>query len=112
MKELDFKEIWKAPFHSDELYIFSSNNVMTAANFSEEKGEEILSNICKALNGEEAYKYENVNVDGCELTINGVLIVIRGWGHLTGVGGLHLHPDEAAKVQDKFIKYIIDKISK
>lgn len=79
MKELNFKEIWKAPFHSDGLYIFSSNNVMTATNFSEEKGEEILSNICKALNGEEANKYENVNVDGCELTINGVLIVIRGW---------------------------------
>lgn len=112
MKELDFKEVWKAPFHSNGLYIYSSNSVMTATNFSGEKGEEVLSNICKALNGEEIDKYENVNVDGCELTINGVFIVIRGWGHLIGVGGLHLHPDEAAKVQDKFIKYIIDKISK
>lgn len=47
IKKLDFKEIWKAPFHSNGLYILSSNNVRAVSNLSGRKGEEILSNIVK-----------------------------------------------------------------
>lgn len=34
------------------------------------------------------------------------IILLRGWGHLTGVGGLHLPPDVAAKIQDEFGEWI------
>ena len=108
---IDFKEVWKAPFRSDGLYIFSDNNVMAATNFADDKGIKILNDICDALNGKEITKYNNIQVNGCELTIDGCLIVIRGWGHLTGIGGLHLEPKEAVKVQDEFIEYIVNKIS-
>lgn len=109
---IDFKEVWKAPFHSDGLYIFSGNNVMAATNFNDDdKGIKILNDICDALNGKEITKYNNIQVNDCALTIDECLIVIRGWGHLTGIGGLHLEPEEAVKVQDEFIKYIVNKIS-
>lgn len=52
----------------------------------------------------------DIEVDGCELTINECLIRIRGWGYLIRIGGLRLKPEEAAKVQDEFINYIVNKI--
>lgn len=74
------------------------------------KEKKILQDICDALNGWKINKYKDVEVNGCELTINGCLIRIRGWRHLIGIGGLHLKPEEAVKIQDEFIKYIINKI--
>ncbi len=38
-------------------------------------------------------------------------ISIRGWGALTGTGGLHLDGDIAAKMQDEFAEFIIEKIN-
>jgi len=39
-------------------------------------------------------------------------IIIRGWGHLTGCGGLNLNEDEAVIIQDDFANYIIEKLTK
>ena len=39
------------------------------------------------------------------------LLRIRGWGHLTGVGGLHLSNEEAIKIQDEFGEYITNKLN-
>jgi hypothetical protein len=39
-------------------------------------------------------------------------IIIRGWGHLTGGGGLGLSQEVAALIQDQFALYIINKITK
>ena len=39
-------------------------------------------------------------------------IMIRGWGHLTGMCALHLDHDVARKIQDDFAKWIVDKLKK
>ena len=39
-------------------------------------------------------------------------IIIRGWGYLTGSGGLGLSQEVAALIQDQFALYIINKITK
>lgn len=38
-------------------------------------------------------------------------INIRGWGHLTGTGGLGFSDKKATKIQDEFAQFIIDKLS-
>lgn len=38
-------------------------------------------------------------------------IIIRGWGYLTGCGGLNLDQTEAAIIQDQFAIYIINKLT-
>lgn len=39
------------------------------------------------------------------------VISIRGWGYLTSPGGLNLSSDDAAKIQDDFGKYIVEKLN-
>ena len=40
-------------------------------------------------------------MDGFVVASNGAMVCqIRGWGHLTGSGGLALHPNDAGDVQD------------
>jgi len=40
------------------------------------------------------------------------VFLIRGWGHLTGIGGLHLPQEEAARLQDEFEQYIVETLNK
>jgi len=58
-----------------------------------------------AIEGEVTYDREQqtINVDG------NVILIIRGWGHLTGT--LNLQPEKAAFLQDEFAKYIVEKLS-
>ena len=37
-------------------------------------------------------------------------IIIRGWGGLTGVGGMTLEPEIAIQMQNDFAQFIIDKL--
>lgn len=40
------------------------------------------------------------------------ILRIRGWGHLTGIGGLHLSEEEAIRIQDEFGDYIVEQLNK
>lgn len=50
--------------------------------------------VCKTEEGENA---------GKEIKI----LLVRGWGMLTGVGGYHLPVEEASKIQDEFTAHIL-----
>lgn len=101
---MNFKDIWKLPFHCTDLYIFSSNNVMVYT------GKE-TENICSLLNGDEGNKYNDIELkNSVELYTNEKYLgTIRGWGHLTG--SLKLDPEKAAAIQDLFIEWILKRIS-
>lgn len=48
---------------------------------------------------------------GNELLINDEsVLVVRGWGMLTGSGGYNLSTDEAIEIQDSLVKYIAELI--
>lgn len=59
------------------------------------------------IEGEVVYNVEQgtIEVDGK------VLLLVRGWGHLTGGGGLNLKPEQAKVIQDDFANYIVQKLS-
>ena len=79
------------------------------------RNEKTQKSILKILNGElemktkHSFTYENgcIVMDG-EYTI----IMIRGWGNLTGIGAHNLAEDEAANIQDTFAAWIIEKLTK
>jgi hypothetical protein len=69
---------------------------------------DIVNGVTKPQN-ENTYVFnENKGV----ITINGKnLILIRGWGFLTGVGGLNLPDDEAFAIQNKLGRYLTEKLN-
>ena len=45
------------------------------------------------------------------IKLNGdVIILIRGWGYLTGIGGLNLEPEIASAIQAAFAEHIVNKL--
>lgn len=39
-------------------------------------------------------------------------LLVRGWGHLTGIDGMRLSEDDAAKVQDDFANWFCNILNK
>lgn len=73
-------------------------------------------NVLALINGEREGFLEGtvkfIKEEGV-ITLDGaVIILIRGWGHLTGGGGLNLPADEAARIQDEFGNFIANQLSK
>lgn len=111
MKIETFKDVWMPPFRVWGSYIFAKGEVMalTSADYC---SEEELKKICSLLNGEDVPKFSKVEiVDPTTIKVNEKYFLIRGWGHLIGTGALHLDEDFAAKLQDDFVKWIIETIS-
>lgn len=78
---------------------------------------EIKTYIVRLLNGDilpvpyefescTEFRYENCHVYQGDTKI----IRIRGWGYLTGIGGLDLDPNLAMGIQDEFGNFIVDKL--
>ena len=78
-------------------------------------GTESKEKIIRIVNGADEPIHNDFNLTYEDGTIkaNGlVLILLRGWGHLTGVGGLHLPAEEALRIQNEFGEYILERLTK
>ena len=114
---MSFKEIYKTPFSVPRefggMYAFTANKTKVFTAF-DENAKMHMKNIVNILNGETfACKYakEEIKTDKAKIIVKDYPILIRGWGNLIGSGGLNLNPKEAAKIQDDFIKWIIEEIT-
>lgn len=103
------KEVWKAPFRTSFPYIFTSNGKM-ALTIYDDKAKRILDTICSILNGKGGTIKTVEREDAITFLVNGSVLVVRGWGYLTGVGGLNLPEEEAVKVQDEFAEWIFETL--
>lgn len=115
MKEnLTFKDVYIPPFKVGdlEIYTFSSNGIKTFTAFGD-KAQAHMNHIVSLLNGELTEKYDksDVIVDKDKLYVKGSLIMVRGWGTLIGSGGYGFNPTDAVKIQDDFIKWVVDTIT-
>ena len=113
----DFKkeDIWIPPFYNDyDCYIKSSNNVMLFSICTSNKT--LIKNIITKLNGESIefkYKFKKSNDDFQLIQYNDKnVLLMRGWGHLTGCGALNLPEKEAAIIQDEMEDWVIETLNK
>lgn len=111
-----FEDVYKKPFRADEYgsYVWSSNGVMTFSS-CDNANLPFMKRVCRILNGEIKadfpHKFE-ASKDNTAILYNGELVfLVRGWGHLTGFGGLNLNPKIAANIQDEFIKHVIKTLN-
>lgn len=130
---LTWKDVYKLPLRQEEACEFM---VMTADNQrafdfewpawdTYEKGKglpiEVEQQIIAKLNGdasiiiEPLYNFSYINGDIYAFsTINKKkkhIMMIRGWGHLTGTGALNLSDEDAVRIQDEFGQYIVETLN-
>lgn len=107
------QDVYKAPFHTDGTMIWSADNVMALMagdNFHDPR--KLLERTCQILNGEvqsngnPGISYFNGEIfNGAQL-----LLVVRGFKHLTSSGGLSLSLESALKLQDEFGEWVCKKL--
>lgn len=115
-----FREIYELPLVQDIYEQWVSNRI------SDSKGqfvfeftmndEKAQSKILDAINGVKPLENKELSfihsegyiIDDYERKI----ILIRGWGNLTGGGGHNLSSEDAANVQDTFAEFIAYQLNK
>ena len=135
MKKIpDFKEVYKFPLKYVEDCPFM---VLTADNQREfdfewqawptyEKGfgidDKSICVIIEKLNGDNnviienyynfTYKDGEIWAFSTKAKKKKHIMLIRGWGRLTGTGSLHLSESTATKIQDDFGKFIVETLNR
>ena len=119
-------ECYKLPLYLSDycMYVWDADENMALSAFNlvyDENGDfapgekERINHIIDIINGECPTDYEakwTAGDDVTEIYYDGKFqFLVRGWGHLTGCGGLNLPKDLAAKMQDGFIAYILNKLN-
>lgn len=123
----NWTECYKLPLHSDDEYCMYAWDAdeHTVLDFYDSLCDETedftygdrerINHILDIINGECPTDYEakwTTGDDVTEIYYDGKFqFLVRGWGHLTGCGGLNLPEDLAAKIQDEFIAYILGKLN-
>ena len=122
----NWTECYRLPLHLDDYgsYAWDVDGNMALSAFNlvyDEHGdlatgeEQRIAHIIDIINGECPTDYEakwTTGDDVTEIYYDGKFqFLVRGWGHLTGCGGLNLPEDLAEKIQDGFIEYILGKLN-
>lgn len=111
-----YKDVYTFPLrivsHSNWVYDDGHNFVFQFEIDDEEKqqflldvinGNQSLKNPDLFFRHEDGYIYDNKDRE---------VILIRGWGNLTGIGAMNLPPEEAANIQDTFAEFIVEQLNK
>lgn len=114
---MDWKDVYKFPLYmweNFEVKVFTKEDQMAfdwMGNFTSECKKKIIS----IINGEQKPPHrDKFYRDGIVIYHKGLekpILRIRGWGYLTGVGGLRLSEDEAIRIQNEFGDYIIKQLN-
>ena len=122
MAKLDFRKVWEFPLIVDPYgsYVWGGGKSRTMAmtfeygrDATEDKMlNKLRLNVVNCVNGKAKCETEGRwTHNGPDFFLDGEFIFcVRGWGHLTGTGGLHLDEDDAAATQDDFINFIQHKL--
>lgn len=123
----NWKDCYKMPLHLDKYGVFAwdAEGNMALSGFKrkfDERGDylpeerERIKHIIDVINGDCPSDFNPgwklSDEERCAINYNGEYqFLVRGWGHLIGCGGLNLPGDLAAKIQDEFIDYIINRLN-
>lgn len=107
-----YKDVYELPLRVDDIGWVRDEKDQFVFQFQFDE-KFLQGNIISVINGTEKPKYqhefihkEGIISEGCN-----DFILIRGWGHLTGIGGLNLSTEEACNIQDTFAEFIVEQLN-
>jgi hypothetical protein len=109
----NYKDVYKLPLEDQHGWICDQNeNFVFQFLIDDEKTK---SKILNVINGKENFKNLDLIVrheQGQILDKSGLpIILIRGWGNLTGTGAMNLSDKEASNIQDTFADFIVERLN-
>lgn len=107
-----YKDVYQLPLHRAEygswVYDAKSNFVFQF----ETDDNKVRNHIINVVNGAEKSALSNVrHIEGIISDDDQLLITIRGWGNLTGTGGMNLPVEDAVNIQDSFADFLVAKLN-
>lgn len=110
-----WKQYFKTPFTNGfDCYILDADGHPIANFLNLSKGS--YNRVVDCLNGDYIQKGNvicTVSDDYTKILMNDVpVLLIRGWGYLTGVGGCNLSPEKATEVQNSLSDFICEKLNR
>ena len=114
-ESIHWNDVYKLPLHADHhgSYAWTPDDTM-ALDFDFDVEMKVREEIIATINGEKesSTKGKWYVANAIDFFLDGVyMFCVRGWGHLTGTGAMHLPEESAARIQDEFVKYIISRIN-
>lgn len=115
MKNWD--DIYKLPLYQEDLgsqvYDAERNFVFQFEELSKEEEQALINVLNDDTPLDEPMEVFFNQANGEIFNKNEVLIItIRGWGNLTGIGAHNLSSDDACSIQDTFGQWIVNKLNK
>ena len=117
-KELTIFDVWTLPFKSDMedlfIYVWDSDHHMCFDFLTDDEKE--CKRILALLNGkEDALPYKNVTKHKDFIVASDdkepkTLLMVRGWGYLTGSGALKLDTYTAIRLQNELVDYAVKQL--
>ena len=117
---MTFKDVYKLPLKVDDycpIITWTADKQRAfdwCVDVSPKKQQELIDMINGTKQHQFKYKFyqEGIEIYSDNPTFKGPILRIRGWGYLTGIGGLHLSQEEAIKIQNEFGDYIVEQLNK
>lgn len=118
---MTFEEVYKFPLKVDEycpIITWTADKQRAfdwCVNIPLHSKQELIDVLNNTVQHSFKHKFyrEGIEIYSNNPIFNGKPILrIRGWGHLTGIGGLHLSEEEAVRIQDEFGDYIVEQLNK
>lgn len=113
-----FEKAFKPPFKNQIFGRIVDSEYNFCFTIIRDNNEELVNKIIRVINGEENFKNpklnfkkDSVHIIMCDEEHEKELILIRGWGYLTGVGGLNLSEEEAIEIQNDLADYIVERLN-
>lgn len=110
---MTWRDVFKPPFQLGWCGVgVCDDNEQKVLDITE--NEEYALKILNVLNGgEEHLPFMPFSAKGLFIidSTRNPVIIMRGWGYLTGVGGLNLAPKQAAKIQDELQGWILKRLN-
>jgi hypothetical protein len=108
-----YKDVYQLPLEDSHGWIYDQKrNFVFQFMIDDEKTEQKILDV---INGKENFKNFHLSFYHEKGIIKDnkdrEIILIRGWGNLTGTGAMNLSTEEASNIQDTFANFILERLN-
>ena len=107
-----YKDVYQLPLEESHGWIYDQKRNFVFQFLIDDKKTE--QKILDVINGKENLKRIDLvfkHEKGIIKDKDRELILIRGWGNLTGPGAMNLSVEEASNIQDTFANFIVERLN-